>query len=93
MIRVFDYRMLSAYKYRFYSKQEQEMRLRHSFVFRCNLRDKLTKRLGILRCSPADGGLPPAEQVTLPSLRMMASTSVGARSPGLKTWEDVRLHR
>jgi hypothetical protein len=92
MIRVFDYRMLSAYKYRFYSKQEQEMRLRHSLVFLRNLHGKLTKRLSILRCSPPDGRLSPAEQVPLPSLRMMASTSVEARSPSLKTWEDVRLH-
>jgi putative transposase len=44
---------------------------------------KLIKRLGILRRPPSDGGLSLAEQVPLPSLRMMASASIEAGSPHL----------
>jgi putative transposase len=44
---------------------------------------KLIKRLGILRRPPSDGGLSLAEQVPLPSLRMMASASIEAGNPRL----------
>jgi len=43
----------------------------------------LIKRLGILSCPPSDGGSSLAEQVPLPSLRMMASASIEAGSPRL----------
>jgi len=40
----------------------------------------LIKKLGILSCSPSDGGLSPAEPKPLPSLRGMVSQSVEAGS-------------